>query len=201
MTASAEKERAEFEAFAQSQWRGINLAWMINFSKYADFDTNTKWITWQAARRTQVVPMTLEQAQQSMRSATSQMPPLPWQYRPDKYDDWGCIKDADGRVICYARDTTVLDEATLTKHRAAGTDPWREVAMFIANACNAAMDKRAALSAGPGIQKAVQALIDAAILEGGSPPPSQEAAMQATEQRKADLLKLLEPFIGTPLNE
>ncbi|GEM_PF-5345643 len=63
------------------------------------------------------------------------------------------------------------------------------------------MAKRAALSAGPGIQKAVQALIDAAILEGGSPPPSQEAAMQATEQRKADLLKLLGPFIGTPLNE
>ena len=51
------------------------------------------------------------------------------------------------------------------------------------------------------IQKSVQALVDAAILEGGSPPPSQEAAMQATEQRKADLLKLLEPFIGTPLNE
>lgn len=63
------------------------------------------------------------------------------------------------------------------------------------------MAKRAALSAGPGIQKAVQALIDAAILEGGALPPSQEAAMQATDQRKADLLKLLEPFIGTPLNE
>lgn len=63
------------------------------------------------------------------------------------------------------------------------------------------MAKRAALSAGPGIQKAVQALIDAAILEGGALPPSQEAAMQATDQRKADLLKLLEPFIETPLNE
>ena len=159
------------------------------------------WEPPEAAKLDDIGVVDMAQAVDSTESAPVQLPPLPWQYRPDKYDDWGCIKDADGRVICYARDTTVLDEATLTKHRAAGTDPWREVAMFIANACNAAMDKRAALSAGPGIQKAVQALIDAAILEGGSPPPSQEAAMQATEQRKADLLKLLEPFIGTPLNE
>lgn len=74
MTQTTDQERLEFEAWAQSKWRGINLAWIPSFSKYADFDTNTKWITWQASRRTQVVQMTLEQAQQSMRSATSHKP-------------------------------------------------------------------------------------------------------------------------------
>ena len=57
MTHHADAERAEFEAWAQSQWRGINLAWMIDFSKYADFGTNTKWLTWQAARRDPAVPV------------------------------------------------------------------------------------------------------------------------------------------------
>ena len=57
MTAHTDQERAEFEAWAQSQWRGINLAWLIDFSKYADFDTNTKWLTWQAARRAPAVPV------------------------------------------------------------------------------------------------------------------------------------------------
>lgn len=74
MTQTTDQERLEFETWVQSKWRGINLAWIPGFSKYADFDTNTKWITWQAARCTQVVPMTLEQAQQSMRSATSHKP-------------------------------------------------------------------------------------------------------------------------------
>lgn len=68
-------------------------------------------------------------------------------------------------------------------------------------ACNPSMQVELVPQPPDAIQKAVQALIDAAILEGGALPPSQEAAMQATEQRKADLLKLLEPFIGTPLNE
>lgn len=57
MTHHADAERAEFEAWAQSQWRGINLAWMIDFSKYADFGTNTKWLTWQAARRAPAAPV------------------------------------------------------------------------------------------------------------------------------------------------
>lgn len=56
MTHNTDADRLEFEAWAQSQWRGINLAWMIDFSKCADFDTNTKWLTWRASRRAQVVP-------------------------------------------------------------------------------------------------------------------------------------------------
>lgn len=27
------------------------------------------------------------------------LPPGPWKYRPDRYDDWGWVRDADGNVV------------------------------------------------------------------------------------------------------
>ena len=56
---STEQDRAEFEAW----WQEWGLG-----------DYDTQFEAWQAARRAPVAPMTLEQAQQSMRSATSHKP-------------------------------------------------------------------------------------------------------------------------------
>lgn len=47
---------------------------------------------------------------------------LPWRYRPDKYDDWGCIRDANGHVVASVR-YHHEDAAGLEAHRAAKTDP------------------------------------------------------------------------------
>ena len=27
------------------------------------------------------------------------LPPGPWRYRPEKHDDWGCVRDADGNPV------------------------------------------------------------------------------------------------------
>lgn len=56
----------------------------------------------------------------------------PWSYRPDKYDDWGIVRDAKGRVVCQARDCDHADSKTLAEHRKKGTDPWESPARLIA---------------------------------------------------------------------
>lgn len=73
MAAKTDQERAEFEA----QFKHLDLtqepdAW--GAPRYKHDAISLAWEAWQASRRVQVVPMTLEQAQQSMRSATSHKP-------------------------------------------------------------------------------------------------------------------------------
>jgi hypothetical protein len=64
--------------------------------------------------------------------------PGPWHYRPNEHDDWGFVRaspdcpDLPGGIICQARDPAALDEATLSEHRKAGTDPWEANARLIA---------------------------------------------------------------------
>lgn len=189
-----EKERAEFEAaYVAEKLRIIGSEGsadgerairriLLRRNANGDYDNlleaHFAWWAWQAARQVQVVPQ-----------------------------EWRKLAEDALKVIIYKGDYRSRDRrnhklATIAnlKHMLAAA-PQPPAAAQLDDIGVADMAKRAALSAGPGIQKAVQALIDAAILEGGALPPSQEAAMQATDQRKADLLKLLEPFIGTPLNE
>jgi hypothetical protein len=67
--------------------------------------------------------------------------PGPWAYRPDEYDDWGCVRapvteqgQFRGGIICQASDPEARDAITLAKHREAGTDPWEANARLIAAA-------------------------------------------------------------------
>lgn len=67
--------------------------------------------------------------------------PAPWAYRPDKYDDWGSIKGPPYRPDGYEydcrfhlaqfRNPDACDNETLSKHRAAKTDPWRANAELV----------------------------------------------------------------------
>jgi hypothetical protein len=64
----------------------------------------------------------------------NKIPPLPWKYRPDEYDDWGTIKSADGLPtvkVCPGRWTKDFD-----MHRKNNTDPGFDTAAFIVKACN-----------------------------------------------------------------
>ncbi len=57
--------------------------------------------------------------------------PGPWQYRPDKYDDWGVVKSKDG-VIGQVRDPLKMGHECLCEHREAKTDPWEANARLVA---------------------------------------------------------------------
>lgn len=72
--------------------------------------------------------------------------PGPWEYRPDKYDDWGVVKSPAQEVgnydpplflrgfIAQVRDPNVDDAEALNEHRCAGTDPWEANARLVAAA-------------------------------------------------------------------
>lgn len=53
--ANTSTEQADFEAFVQSKWPVIDLR-RRDDGDYMDFDTRTKWMTWQAARRAPAEP-------------------------------------------------------------------------------------------------------------------------------------------------
>ena len=58
--------------------------------------------------------------------------PGPWKYRPDKYDDWGVVKSADGYPVvqaCLGRWTSEFDT-----HRTNKTDPAEANARLISAA-------------------------------------------------------------------
>lgn len=75
MTHMTDQERAEFEHWYSSEGKQPEVLTKVGESTiYKDSYTGVAWAAWQAARRAQVAPMTLEQAQQSMRSATSHKP-------------------------------------------------------------------------------------------------------------------------------
>lgn len=70
--------------------------------------------------------------------------PLPWVYRPEKYDDWGWIRgvERDDRgigpfrpIVANAKDSLVSDE-DMDAHRRAGTDPYSPNAELIVTAVN-----------------------------------------------------------------
>lgn len=60
------------------------------------------------------------------------LPEGPWLYRPGEHDDWGEVRDLDGKMI--ARASLRAGTEDLSKHRESKTDPAEPVARFIARA-------------------------------------------------------------------
>lgn len=62
--------------------------------------------------------------------------PGPWKYRPNKYDDWGLVRAANGwsigQIQAAGREGCHWED--YSKHREAGTDPNEHNAKFIATA-------------------------------------------------------------------
>lgn len=82
-----------------------------------------------------------------LRGRIAEASPLPWVYRPDKYDDWGWIRGVEqesdiGRyrpVVAIAKDSNVREE-TFGLHRQNKTDPYGPNALLITDAVNALPD-------------------------------------------------------------
>lgn len=78
-----------------------------------------------------------------LRTLVEAASPLPWVYRPDKYDDWGWIRGVEqdssiGRyrpTVANAKNSNVTDEE-MVLHRRAGTDPYGPNAALIVAAVN-----------------------------------------------------------------
>ena len=47
-------------------------------------------------------------------------------YRPFKFDDWGMIREENGRLFAVVR--RPVPEAEMSEHRKNGTDPYEELA-------------------------------------------------------------------------
>jgi hypothetical protein len=83
--------------------------------------------------------------------------PGPWAYRPEEYDDWGTVRGPklptehfpEGLAACLARfrDHRFLDEAALSEHRTARTDPWEANARLVVALRNEALPTLAAQAA------------------------------------------------------
>lgn len=59
--------------------------------------------------------------------------PLPWAIRPNRFDDWGYIRGANGDVACCARGA---DDKSFDEHRRDGTDPYAANAALIVRSVN-----------------------------------------------------------------
>lgn len=78
-----------------------------------------------------------------LRELLAKATPGPWEYRPDKYDDWGFIRGPEversyGRakmVVALSRDGP--DEKDHSEHRRDGTDPYEANGRLIVAAVNA----------------------------------------------------------------
>lgn len=58
--------------------------------------------------------------------------PGPWQYRPNRFDDWGTVRAGED-FICQAKHPHYAEEV-LAEHRRLETDPWEANARLIAAA-------------------------------------------------------------------
>lgn len=79
-----------------------------------------------------------------LRALVEAASPLPWVYRPEKYDDWGWIRgvERDDRdigpfrpIVANAKDSLVREEE-MDAHRRSGTDPYGPNAELIVAAVN-----------------------------------------------------------------
>jgi hypothetical protein len=71
----------------------------------------------------------------------------PWAYRPCEYDDWGVIKGPPERPdgweydlhphLAQFRHPDFMEDAILSAHRSAKTDPWRGNAELVVELVNA----------------------------------------------------------------
>src|SRR6185436_5762173 len=66
-------------------------------------------------------------------SAMSETTPTPWAIRPNRFDDWGYIRGADGETACIARGHS---DKSFDEHRKDKTDPYEPNARLIVEAVN-----------------------------------------------------------------
>lgn len=62
------------------------------------------------------------------------------QYRPNKFDDWGVIRHADGSVFATVR--RPVSDVDLAAHRSAGTDPYQDLALRLMATFGGQRDER-----------------------------------------------------------
>ncbi len=63
-----------------------------------------------------------------LRSLLDKASPAPWSYRPNEFDDWGFIRDANGKLVCIAR---TGEDYNADEHRRNKTDPYAANALLI----------------------------------------------------------------------
>lgn len=61
-------------------------------------------------------------------------------YRPNKFDDWGIIRNADGSIFATVR-RPVTDEE-MVKHRSSGSDPYEDLALRLMSTFNVQISSR-----------------------------------------------------------
>lgn len=70
---------------------------------------------------------------------------LPLEYMPLEFDDWGYVRDAEGKIFAVAKYDTDESPKSLSNHRFNKTDPCAKKGAFIVRACNAHYELVAAL--------------------------------------------------------
>jgi hypothetical protein len=69
-----------------------------------------------------------------IRERAEKATPGPWEYRPNRFDDWGWVRGPDGWPVANAKAGADCDEDVLATHRIAGTDPYQHNGDFITSA-------------------------------------------------------------------
>ena len=106
----------------------------------------------------------------------AQHTPLPWSIRPNKFDDWGFIRGADGQTLaCVARGQ---EEKEFDWHRSHGTDPYQANADLIVHSVNAV----------PGLIVALEE-----IAATDQYPDHEDSAAELREIARAALAKVKQP--------
>jgi hypothetical protein len=82
-----------------------------------------------------------------MSEQTKDAAQTPWAYRPLEYDEWGFIRNREGRVVAKARPDHFLSIEDEDAHRLVKTDPCEHYARLIVRAVNAFDSMREALKA------------------------------------------------------
>jgi hypothetical protein len=83
----------------------------------------------------------------------SEHAPTPWLIKPLSYDDWGWVRDANGRLACLARGA---DDKDPDQHRRDKTDPYQANAAFIVEAVNSHERLKADLDASRDVVKMLE---------------------------------------------
>jgi hypothetical protein len=103
---------------------------------------------------------------------------LPYLYRPNKHDDWGVLRCANGWPVASAKMGRDWTEEEWEAHRAAKTDPMGDTALFIAHACNTYYPTQARLRS---LTEAAQVAADA-LEEMREPDWAQEYREKTCDQ-------------------
>ena len=110
-------------------WKNDGGMWCVRLEHTAGLSVRRYLRKWQAEER---ADKAVERENKIMKNENAKYTPGPWQYRPNKYDDWGVVRSADGLPVvqaCVGRWSADFDS-----HRTNGTDPGEANARLIAAA-------------------------------------------------------------------